>query len=51
MNTGGGAVEYSQCISKISSRLGKMVASSGPVRISSLSRGLEKTVWSTVSMR
>lgn len=42
---------HSQCTSMISSRLGKMVATSVEVRSSSLSRGLEKTIWRTLSIR
>lgn len=40
-----------QCTSMISSRLGKMVATSVELRSSSLSRGFEKTVWRTLSIR
>lgn len=43
--------EDSQCISIISSKLGKMVSSSVGSRIASLSSGRENTVCSTLSMR
>lgn len=46
-----GHKQCSQCMSMISSRLGKMVASSVEVSSSSLSKGLEKTVWRTLSIR
>lgn len=42
---------HSQCISMISSRLGKIVDSSMVVRSCSLSSGLEKITWRTLSIR
>lgn len=43
--------QHLQCISMISSRFGKTAEISWVVRSSSLSRGLEKTAWRTLSIR